>query len=605
MADQLHFGVYRGEVAGTDDPEQRGRLTLRVPQILGTGFSNWAEPSDPPSHVPNVGQWVWVQFVGGDVTKPVYTSYGGKLLKDRLDLLAEQSSFDGTPTRPVITNNNPGTSFTWSQFVIRKNGVDYVVPAGGSSNKYLYWDFATKAMTGSDTLPTWLTDNDVLMFYNRNGVAVNVQTTQVVDGGLFVSGSIVSDALAAGSITAEKLLAGAITTDKLTVGLQHSVVQKLYDMMGDTSVWKAPPEYTTVPPITLISGSTESVTGNTMIRLDGTTVNTNGWYIRHTKIPFDPEVLYRVTARVRTKTNSTVADTNKVFIGVTGYAGDGTYVNVSGNNAYHSHYWVAVAGTTQLAADGWKTYTGYIKGTAATGDSVAHPNIKNPQKLRPAVRFISPTIIMNFNNGNGVYDWDQLTIEVVETGQINSITLLDSATGSTAITMDEDNGIRFFTPTAQATPNASLSKEGRLFTNTTSDVSLTSSLNPIQVGLTTAANMVLDNNEIQARNNGAAAGLALQMSGGNTSIGGPLSAPKKMQAGSHTFTAVAANTVYSQAITFAKPFNSTPILTATANTSAPQTCSVSVGSVSTTGFTLYFHRSTAVDTNVQWQAIVP
>ena len=52
------------------------------------------------------------------------------------------------------------------------------------------------------------------------------------------------------------------------------------------------------------------------------------------------------------------------------------------------------------------------------------------------------------------------------------------------------------------------------------DVSLTSTANPIQIGPTTGVNLVIDNNEIMARNNSANSILYLNADGGDISIGG-------------------------------------------------------------------------------------
>lgn len=53
----------------------------------------------------------------------------------------------------------------------------------------------------------------------------------------------------------------------------------------------------------------------------------------------------------------------------------------------------------------------------------------------------------------------------------------------------------------------------------TTDVTLTSTTNPIQIGATATANLVFDSNEIQARNNGAATSLFINELGGNVSLG--------------------------------------------------------------------------------------
>jgi hypothetical protein len=53
-----------------------------------------------------------------------------------------------------------------------------------------------------------------------------------------------------------------------------------------------------------------------------------------------------------------------------------------------------------------------------------------------------------------------------------------------------------------------------------SDCALASTLHPFQIGEDSSVNLIIDNNEIMARNNGAAANLGLNADGGTVSFGG-------------------------------------------------------------------------------------
>ncbi len=76
-----YFGKYRGFVIDNNDPEQRGRLRLRVPSVLGDAQSGWALPSLPFGGladqglfmVPEPGAQVWVEFEAGNVDLPIWT----------------------------------------------------------------------------------------------------------------------------------------------------------------------------------------------------------------------------------------------------------------------------------------------------------------------------------------------------------------------------------------------------------------------------------------------------------------------------------------------------------------------------------------------------
>lgn len=75
-------GQYRGTVVNNLDPDQRGRLMIMIPDVLGSIPSSWAEPSlplagptGPPMGmfvVPPIGTGVWVQFESGDPNKPIW-----------------------------------------------------------------------------------------------------------------------------------------------------------------------------------------------------------------------------------------------------------------------------------------------------------------------------------------------------------------------------------------------------------------------------------------------------------------------------------------------------------------------------------------------------
>ncbi len=78
-----YLGKYRGTVLNNVDPEQRGRLTLSVPDVLGAVPSSWAEPcvplagpTGPPMGVylvPPIGAGVWAEFEHGDPSYPIWT----------------------------------------------------------------------------------------------------------------------------------------------------------------------------------------------------------------------------------------------------------------------------------------------------------------------------------------------------------------------------------------------------------------------------------------------------------------------------------------------------------------------------------------------------
>ncbi len=71
------FGKYRGAVTQVD--ATTWSIKAQVPAVLGTQESGWCQPCVPyagPSvgflMLPEVGSGVWVEFEGGDVSRPIW-----------------------------------------------------------------------------------------------------------------------------------------------------------------------------------------------------------------------------------------------------------------------------------------------------------------------------------------------------------------------------------------------------------------------------------------------------------------------------------------------------------------------------------------------------
>ena len=72
-------GLYAGEVVSLKDPEHRGRIKVKIAELLGEATSNWCEPCVPCCFenggdfcLPELKDYVWVAFANGDLDTPVY-----------------------------------------------------------------------------------------------------------------------------------------------------------------------------------------------------------------------------------------------------------------------------------------------------------------------------------------------------------------------------------------------------------------------------------------------------------------------------------------------------------------------------------------------------
>ena len=73
------FGKFRGTVLNNVDPQSLGRVQAMVPEVLGEVPSGWATPCAPYAgttagffSVPPIGAGVWIEFEGGDVSRPIW-----------------------------------------------------------------------------------------------------------------------------------------------------------------------------------------------------------------------------------------------------------------------------------------------------------------------------------------------------------------------------------------------------------------------------------------------------------------------------------------------------------------------------------------------------
>lgn len=80
MSERKYYGVYQGIVTNIKDPEKRGRIKVKCPDVLGgTVESAWCDPIVPVAYdnggdfcIPMRDEAVWVQFIAGNPNKPVY-----------------------------------------------------------------------------------------------------------------------------------------------------------------------------------------------------------------------------------------------------------------------------------------------------------------------------------------------------------------------------------------------------------------------------------------------------------------------------------------------------------------------------------------------------
>jgi hypothetical protein len=89
---ERYYGLYKGKVVKSNDPQKRNRLKVIIPQVLGDNVTGWIEPCLPvtllpdldgidttgPAHITikskglKAGDKVWIMFEAGDPDFPVW-----------------------------------------------------------------------------------------------------------------------------------------------------------------------------------------------------------------------------------------------------------------------------------------------------------------------------------------------------------------------------------------------------------------------------------------------------------------------------------------------------------------------------------------------------
>ncbi|MFJ3043596.1 hypothetical protein [Streptomyces tendae] len=237
-----------------------------------------------------------------------------------------------------------------------------------------------------------------------------------------------------GIVTASKIAEGAVTINALTESLADTAAQRYVDAMGDPGAWTV---LTAAPGATwqFLTGVTDARTGSTVAQATGYTVVRG-----NIQMAYDPDVLYRVSVRIRTTAAST-SGPDTVYAGALGIAADGaTFVNRTGANSYYTQLYPAASNTPQPAGGGWVTYTGYLKGLAASGTVGTTPDPRTPGQAHTSVRFLSPLLYLNFGSGTsgntGTMQVDAFTLEALKTGVVDGTNLVAGSVTTAALAAD-------------------------------------------------------------------------------------------------------------------------------------------------------------------------
>lgn len=141
------YGKYAGKVTSTDDTQKLGRVQVSCDAVLGSE-QVWARPCVPYAgpgvgffFIPPVGAGVWVEFEGGDVSRPIWVGcYWAQndlpadaasadiklIVTDKATLKIDDSSGE------VVVKNTNDATVTWNNDVKTEAGsATHTVGGGG------------------------------------------------------------------------------------------------------------------------------------------------------------------------------------------------------------------------------------------------------------------------------------------------------------------------------------------------------------------------------------------------------------------------------------------------------------------------------------------
>lgn len=188
-------------------------------------------------------------------------------------------------------------------------------------------------------------------------------------------------------------------------------------------------------------------------------------------IPYDPEQMYRVQARVRV---ANVVE-GSVSFGLAGYAADGITRVSAANTTTGEDHLATARNRTMTTVNQWVTFTGFFRGRAegaSLPDEAHQPSA--PRQIAASAKYVRPVIAIN-GAATTVWHVDQFTVELLElspniigTAQIADATIVNAKIADLAVD-DAKIGTLSVTKLTSGVMNADLvvGREIRTSTGTT------------------------------------------------------------------------------------------------------------------------------------------
>jgi hypothetical protein len=308
---------------------------------------------------------------------------------------------------PIISNNNIDDFIEGEIYDFIRNGLQAKITwkIEDESPQFLIGDGVLRIISGNNedellinTVKYKITGNEKIRDIKLGGIEVP-ETENAFLLSKVKKADIRIDALRASSTIVNQQIRSLATK-------QNYVFAESFDTEDSMANWT---DYDGGGEITILN-SASSIMGGSYAVFGNNGGNDQLWLISNYRIPFNPDVMYRI--RVYAKRT---AGSGTVYLGVAGFDKDKALCDINGNANYTNQHYFAASNKNPGAGT---LYTGYFRGNNAVAGG-EHTSIFSPGYMQTNVKYFSPLLAVNCTDQTGKTEVFYFTIEVLPDTELN------------------------------------------------------------------------------------------------------------------------------------------------------------------------------------------
>ena len=196
------YGLYRAKVSNIEDPEQRGRIKVVCPEVIGVNVeSAWCDPCVNVAYdkggdfcLPALDEFVWVAFIAGNPNKPVYL--GGWWKKESVP----KDSYDELDNYRIIKYSNDRVIMQEDKILIEVEDEKTRATLTDKDITLEVGDKKTRAILDEDTITfevgelqsrVKMEDDNIVLEIGDSDTEIRIESGEIyIKGNLHVDGEI-------------------------------------------------------------------------------------------------------------------------------------------------------------------------------------------------------------------------------------------------------------------------------------------------------------------------------------------------------------------------------------------------------------------------------